>query len=97
MSPVLAVVIQSLPDHLHDLGEGDHVVGEVSNLRHLGGGGAPGIIAGGLPHLDLGVSVVVSDILDVSPQTGDADSHPDAPISQLSILHCPEFKRPLQQ
>ena len=35
VSPVLAVVIESLPDHLHDLGEGDHVVGEVSNLGHL--------------------------------------------------------------
>ena len=27
--PVLAVVVEPLPDHLHDLGEGDHVVGQV--------------------------------------------------------------------
>ena len=24
--PVLAVIVEPLPDHLHDLGEGDHVV-----------------------------------------------------------------------
>ncbi len=53
MSPVLAVVIEPLPDHLHDLGEGDHVVGQVGNLRHLGRGRAPGVIAGGLTNLDL--------------------------------------------
>ena len=34
--PVLAVIVEPLPDHLHDLGEGDHVVGQVGNLRHLG-------------------------------------------------------------
>ena len=78
MPPVLAVVIQPLPDHLHYLGEGYHVVGQVGNLGHLGGGGAPGVIAGGLPHLDLGVRVVVSHVLDVPPQPGDADSHLDS-------------------
>ena len=36
VSPVLAVIVEPLPDHLHDLGEGDHVVGQVGNLRHLG-------------------------------------------------------------
>ena len=51
--PVLAVIVEPLPDHLHDLGEGDHVVSQVSNLRHLGRGGAPGVIAGGLTNLDL--------------------------------------------
>lgn len=30
--PVLAVVIEPLPDHAHDLGEGHNIVGEVSNL-----------------------------------------------------------------
>ena len=29
MSPVLPMVIQTLPDHLHYLREGHHVVGEV--------------------------------------------------------------------
>lgn len=30
--PVLAVVIEPLPDHAHDLGEGHNIVGEVSDL-----------------------------------------------------------------
>ena len=77
MSPVLAVVVEPLPDHLHDLGEGDHVVGEVGDLRHLRRGRAPGVIAGGLADLDLGVRVVVSDVLDVTPETGDTDGHRD--------------------
>ena len=29
MSPVLAVIVQSFPDHLHDLRESDHVVRQV--------------------------------------------------------------------
>ena len=29
MSPVLAVIVQSFPDHLHDLGESDHVIRQV--------------------------------------------------------------------
>ena len=77
VSPVLAVVIESLPDHLHDLREGDHVVSQVGYLRHLGGGRTPGVVAGGLPDLDLGIRVVVSNILDVTPETSDTDSHRD--------------------
>lgn len=32
MPPVLAVVIEPLPDHAHDLREGHNIVGKVSNL-----------------------------------------------------------------
>lgn len=34
VSPVLAVVVRPLPNHLHDLREGDDVVGEIGDLRH---------------------------------------------------------------
>ena len=53
MSPILPVIVQSFPDHLHDLRECDHVVGEVCDLRHLRAGGAPGVVTGGLPDFDL--------------------------------------------
>lgn len=55
MPPVLAVVIEPLPNHAHDLGEGNDIVGEVSDLRHQGAGWAPGVVARGFSNLDLGL------------------------------------------
>jgi hypothetical protein len=75
VAPVLAVVVQALPDHLHDLREGDHVVGEVGDLAHHGGRGSPWVVGRGLPDLDLCICVVVRHILDVPPQPGDVHSH----------------------
>ena len=35
MPPVFAAVVHTLPNHLHDLGEGDNIVGQVGDLAHL--------------------------------------------------------------
>ena len=53
VSPVL-VVLQALPQHGHDLVAGHHVVGEVGEVGHLGAGRTPGVVRGGLPHLESG-------------------------------------------
>ena len=53
VAPVLAVVVDAFPHHLHDLVERDHIVREVGDLGHQGGRGTPGVVGGGLPHLDL--------------------------------------------
>ena len=53
MSPVLAVVVESLPHHLHDFRESRHVVCQVGDLRHHGGRRTPGVVRRRLPHLDL--------------------------------------------
>ncbi|KAH9402901.1 hypothetical protein TYRP_015664 [Tyrophagus putrescentiae] len=44
VAPVLAVVVQALPDDLHDLAEGDHVVGEVGDLAHQRAARPPGLV-----------------------------------------------------
>ena len=61
--PVLAVVVNPLPDHLHDLGEGDHIIRQISDLRHERTRRTPGVVRGRLPNFDLRVSVVLDDIL----------------------------------
>lgn len=70
VAPVLAVVIETLPDHAHDFREGHHIVGEVGNFRHEGAGRAPGVIGCGLSHLDLRLGVVVHDVLHLAAQRG---------------------------
>ena len=51
VSPVLSAVVEAFPEHAHDLGERHHVEGQVSDLRHEGGGGPPWVVGGGLAHL----------------------------------------------
>ena len=53
MPVVFAVVIESLPNHLHDLRKGHHVVRQVRDLRHERAGRTPRVIAGRLTYLDL--------------------------------------------
>lgn len=53
MPPVFAVIIEPLPYHLHYLGEGHHIVGQVRYLGHEGAGRAPGVVRGRLAHFDL--------------------------------------------
>jgi len=53
VAPVLAVVVETLPDHLHDFREGHHIVGEIRYLSHDGGRRTPRVIRGGLAHFDL--------------------------------------------
>lgn len=63
VAPVFPVVIESLPDHSHNLREGHHVEGQVRNLSHKRAGWTPGVVGGGLSDLDLGLSVVVDHVL----------------------------------
>lgn len=67
MSPVLPVVIESLPDHAHDFRKGHHVIGQVGNLRHEGAGGTPRIVGGGLSHFNLCLRVIIDNVLHLSP------------------------------
>lgn len=53
MSPVLSVIVQALPDHLHNLSHRHRVVREVGDLGHQGGRGTPLVIGGRLAHLFL--------------------------------------------
>lgn len=53
MPPVLAVVVESLPQEGHDLSESHHIVGHVSDLCHQSGRRTPGIIARRLTNLHL--------------------------------------------
>ena len=53
MAVVLAVVIEPLPDHLHNLGESHPVVRQVRNFGHERCRGSPRVIAGRFSDLDL--------------------------------------------
>ena len=66
VAPVLAVIVKAFPDHLHDLGERDDVVGEICDLRHEGARGPPGVVRGGLPHPHLCIGEVQHHILEGS-------------------------------
>ena len=68
MPPVLATVIEPPPQHAHDLGKCHCVEGQISNLGHERARRTPGVIAGGLTHLDLCLRVVVHDVLHLSSQ-----------------------------
>ncbi|KAF3846644.1 hypothetical protein F7725_003722 [Dissostichus mawsoni] len=70
VAPVLAVVVEPLPDHAHDLAEGDHVVGEVGDLGHERGRRAPGVVGGGLSDFLLRVRVVVHHVLHLPANGG---------------------------
>lgn len=65
VAPVLAVIVRSLPDHLHNLRKGHHVVRQVGDLRHDRGGRSPWIVGGRLAYLDLCIGIVVGKVLDV--------------------------------
>lgn len=66
--PVLAVVVEPLPDHTHDLGESHHVEGQVCDFRHERAGRTPGVVGGGLPDLDLGLRVVVDHVFHLAAE-----------------------------
>lgn len=68
VTPVFPVVIDSLPDHSHDLCEGHHVEGQVRNLSHQRAGWTPGVVGSGLSDLDLGLSVVVDHVFHLSAE-----------------------------
>lgn len=72
VSPVLAVVVCSLPDHLHDLGKRDDVVGEVGDLRHDGRRRSPWIVRRRLAYFHLNVQGLIScraiSIISYSPE-----------------------------
>ena len=61
--PVLAVVVDALPHHLHDLAARDDVVGEVGDLRHQRARRAPRVVRRRLAHLHLRQREVVDDVL----------------------------------
>ena len=44
MSPVFAMIVESLPNHLHDFCEGHHIVSEVGDLRHHRRGWTPWVV-----------------------------------------------------
>lgn len=49
--PVLAVVIEPLPHHAHDFGEGHDIVRQIGYLWHQGAAGAPWVIGRGFSNL----------------------------------------------
>ena len=53
MPPVLAMIIESLPNHLHYFRKCHHIVCKICYFWHLGWGRSPWIIAGGFSHFDL--------------------------------------------
>ena len=53
VSPVLSVVVQTLPDDGHDLGEGGRVVRHVCDLAHESRRWAPRVVAAIKRDLDL--------------------------------------------
>ena len=63
MAPVFAIVIQSFPDHLHDLCEGHYIVGQISNFWHKCTWRPPGVIGRCFSNLDLGIWIVFHHIL----------------------------------
>ena len=65
MSPVFAVVIQSLPEHPHDKAVSLDVVRVLRELAHYGTAGTPGVIGGRLTNFGLRIRVVVYNILSV--------------------------------
>ena len=70
MSPVLAVVVESLPDHTHDHAVGLHMERVVCQLRHYGTTRTPGVVRGRLTHLGLCISIVVHYIFTVRRERG---------------------------
>ena len=51
MPPVLANVVEALEQHARDLVAGHYIVRQVRDVGHLGAGGAPGVVGGGLSDL----------------------------------------------
>ena len=65
VSPVLSMVVESLPQHTHDQPVSLGVVRVLGQLSHQGTAGAPGVIGGRLTNFGLGIRVVVHDVLSV--------------------------------
>ena len=65
MSPVFAMVIQSLPEHPHDQAVRLDVVCVLRELTHQGTTGTPGVIGGRLTNFGLRIRVVVYNVLSV--------------------------------
>lgn len=70
MAPVLAVVVQSLPDHLHDLGESHNVVRQIGHLRHDRGRRAPWIVRGGLTYFYLFATTIKNNVNGIYQNVG---------------------------
>ena len=90
--PVLAVVVDPLPNHLHDLGERHNVVRQVGDLRHERARRTPRVIRRGLPNLHLRVRVVLDDILHRPAYWHLRSTYPSGDVLQRFVPKCLRWK-----
>lgn len=72
VAPVLPVIVESLPYHIHDLNERDRVVRGFGDLEHLRRRGPPRIVRCGFSNFDFSWRIVLHHILDCPPNSSHA-------------------------